>query len=527
MTTTTLSAPVREQKRPFILLFAALMLALFLASLSQMVLSSALPTIVGELNGVEHLAWVTAGYLLAATVMMPIYGKLSDVFGRKPLLVIAIILFLIGSIVGGLAGDMNWLIAGRAIQGLGGGGLMILSQASIADVVPARERGKYMGLLGAVFAVSSVAGPLLGGWFTEGPGWRWAFWMNLPIGILALVAVIAYLNIPVQQKNRGRTDVLGMITMAAATTGVVLLVTWGGTMYAWDSAEIIGLIVGTVVSLILFLVVESKASEPIIPLTLFKDLNFNLSTLASALTAVAMFGAIGYLPTYFQLARGESAISAGLLMIPMMAALLITSVGSGLIISKTGRYKALPIYGTIILAIGLGLLGTVTLDTEIFVVCIYMALIGVGLGSSMQILTLIVQNSFPNAMVGTATASNNYFRQVGGTVGTAVVGSLFVSRLGTLLTEKLPEGGGGTELNSFTPDIVSNLPDAVRLTVIEAFNEALIPVFTWMVPLALVAVVVLLFVKNKTLSTTVEDDIMLEAIAEGQLIINEDDSRVA
>ncbi|GAB2829554.1 MDR family MFS transporter [Alpinimonas psychrophila] len=524
MATTTLPAPVREYKRPFVLLFAALMLAMFLASLSQMVLSSALPTIVGELNGVEHLAWVSAGYLLAATIVMPIYGKLSDVFGRKPLLVIAIGLFLAGSVVGALAGDMNWLIAGRAIQGLGGGGLMILSQASIADVVPARERGKYMGLLGAVFAVSSVAGPLLGGWFTEGPGWRWAFWMNLPIGILALVAVIAYLNIPVKKVARGRTDVLGMITMSAATTGIVLLVTWGGTMYAWDSPEIVSLITGTLVALILFLVVESKASEPIIPLALFKDRNFNLSTIASALTAVAMFGAIGYMPTYFQLALGESAINAGLLMIPMMAALLIVSIGTGVIISKTGKYKSLPIYGTIILAGGLALLGTVTLDTEIFVIGIYMALIGIGLGASMQILTLIVQNSFPNAIVGTATAANNYFRQVGGTVGTAVVGSLFVSRLGTLLAEKLPEGGGaGTELNSFTPDIIIHLPQAVRLSVTQAFNEALIPVFTWMVPLAIVAILVLSFVKAKPLSTTVEDDIMIEALAEGQLIINEDD----
>lgn len=524
MATTTLPAPVREQKRPFVFLFAALMLAMFLASLSQMVLSSALPTIVGELNGVEHLAWVSAGYLLAATIVMPIYGKLSDVFGRKPLLVIAIGLFLAGSVVGALAGDMNWLIAGRAIQGLGGGGLMILSQASIADVVPARERGKYMGLLGAVFAVSSVAGPLLGGWFTEGPGWRWAFWMNLPIGILALVAVITYLNIPVKKVARGRTDVLGMITMSAATTGIVLLVTWGGTMYAWDSLEIVSLITGTLVALILFLVVESKASEPIIPLALFKDRNFNLSTIASALTAVAMFGAIGYMPTYFQLALGESAINAGLLMIPMMAALLIVSISTGVIISKTGKYKSLPIYGTIILAGGLALLGTVTLDTEIFVIGIYMALIGIGLGASMQILTLIVQNSFPNAIVGTATAANNYFRQVGGTVGTAVVGSLFVSRLGTLLAEKLPDGGGaGTELNSFTPDIIIHLPEAVRLPVTQAFNEALIPVFTWMVPLAIVAIIVLSFVKAKPLSTTVEDDIMIEAIAEGQLIIDEDD----
>ncbi len=526
MASTILSAPEREQKRSFILLFLALMLVMFLASLSQMVLASALPTIVGELNGIEHLAWVSAGYLLAATIMMPIYGKLSDVFGRKPLIVIAVLLFLAGSVVGALAGDMNWLIAGRAIQGMGGGGLMILSQASIADVVPARERGKYMGLLGAVFAVSSVAGPLLGGWFTDGPGWRWAFWMNLPIGILALVAVIAYLRIPLKAVERGRTDVFGMILMAAATTGIVLVVTWGGSTLAWDSPEILGLIVGSVVSLVLFLIVESKADEPIIPLTLFKDLNFNLSTIASLLISVAMFGAIGYLPLYFQMARGESAINAGLLMIPMMATLLITSVGTGVLVSKTGKYKSLPIYGTIILTIGLLLLGTVTLTTPIVVIGLYMALVGTGLGASMQILTLIVQNSFPNNMVGTATASNNYFRQIGGTLGTAVVGSLFVSRSSTMLATVLPapaEGEAGVTFNSFTPEIIRNLPEDVRLPVIGAFNEALMPLFGWMVPLALVSVAVLLFIKAKPLSTKVEGDIMPEALAEGQLIMNDDD----
>jgi EmrB/QacA subfamily drug resistance transporter len=526
MAPTTVSAPAQEKDHSFVLLFVALMLVMFLASLSQMVLSSALPTIVGELNGIEHLAWVSAAYLLASTIMMPIYGKLSDVFGRKPLIVIAVVLFLIGSVVGGLAGDMNWLIAGRAIQGLGGGGLMILSQASIADVVPARERGKYMGLLGAVFAVSSVAGPLLGGWFTDGPGWRWAFWMNIPIGILALIAVVAYLRIPVKAVDRGRTDVFGMILMAAATTGIVLVATWGGSTLAWNSPEILWLIAGSVVSLVLFLVVESKADEPIIPMTLFKDLNFNLSTIASLLTAVAMFGAIGYMPLYFQMALGESAINAGLLMIPMMATLLITSVGTGILVSKTGKYKSLPIYGTLVLAVGLGLLGTVTLSTSLVVICVYMALVGVGLGGSMQILTLIVQNSFPNNMVGTATASNNYFRQIGGTIGTAVVGSLFVSRLATLLAERLPapaKGEASPSFNSLTPEIIQNLPDAVRLPVIGAFNDALMPLFTWMLPLALVSVAVLLFVKAKPLSTTVEGDIMIEAIAEGQLIMNDDD----
>lgn len=521
----TITATTTGEKKPKIaLIFVALMLVTFLASLSQMVLSSAQPTIVGELDGVEHLAWISAAYLLASTIMMPIYGKLSDVFGRKPLIILAILFFVAGSIVGGLATDMNTLIAGRVIQGLGGGGLMILSQAAIADIAPPRDRGKYMGLLGAVFAVSSVAGPLLGGWFTDGPGWRWAFWMNLPLGVLALAAVIAFLHTPSQKPERGRPDVLGMTFMAAATAGIVLIVTWGGTTYQWNSVEMIWLIVGSIVSLIVFLFVESKADEPIIPLSMFKDRNFNLTTIAAMLTAVAMFGAIGYMPLYFQMALGESAINAGLLMLPMMGALLITSVASGIIVSRTGKYKSLPVIGSLIVAIGLYFLGTVTLATDVFWICVYMAVVGIGLGLSMQILTLIVQNSFSQKMVGTATASNNYFRQVGATVGTAVVGSMFVGRLNELIAAKLPQvaaAGGGSNIGGLTPDALQKLPEAIQLPLVSAFNEALIPLFTMMIPLAIAAAIVLLFIKFKPLSTEVEREIMPEALAEGQLLINE------
>jgi EmrB/QacA subfamily drug resistance transporter len=512
------------------LLFITLMVVMLLASLSQMVLSSALPTIVGELNGVEHMTWVITAYLLASTVMMPIYGKVSDVVGRKPMLLVAITLFVAGSVVGGLASSMDVLIIARVVQGLGGGGLMILSQAAIADVVPARERGKYMGILGGVFAVSSVAGPLLGGWFTEGPGWRWSFWMNVPLGILAVLAVAILMKLPAKGfTEKSRVDFFGMALLVVTTTGLILIGTWGGSMYDWASPQIISLAVGTLVFGALFVFAQSKAAEPVMPLFLFRDRTFTLATVAGLLIAVAMFGAMGYLPTYFQMAAGASATEAGLLMIPLMGALLVTSVGTGQLISATGRYKALPIIGTSILAVSLALLSTVTIDTPVAIICVYLGLMGVGLGGSMQILTLIVQNSFPHTMVGTATAANNYFRQVGGSLGAAVVGSVFASRLTELLAEKLPAGtgsDGGT--HSITPAIVSALPDAIRIPIIESYNEALIPIFVYMVPLALIAVVLLCFIPEKPLVTRISKEIPAESLAEGQLLMTEaEDAKVA
>lgn len=519
------SAEAATAKRNILLLFSTLMIVMLLASLSQMVLSSALPTIVGEMHGVEHMTWVITAYMLASTITMPVYGKISDLVGRKPMLIAAIVLFVAGSVVGGLAQDMNSLIIGRLIQGLGGGGLMILSQAAIADVVPARERGKYMGIMGGVFAVSSVAGPLLGGWLTEGPGWRWAFWMNVPLGILAVVATIVLLRLPkLNRTERPKIDYLGMMLLAIATSTLVLVGTWGGSMYEWGSPQIIGLIIATVVVGALFVLVESRATEPVMPLSLFKDRNFNVTTIAGLLIAVAMFGAVGYLPTYFQMAVGASATAAGLLMIPMMAALLLTSIVTGAMISKTGKYKALPIVGTFIVAIGVGLLATVQVDTPVYLICIYMAVMGVGLGTSMQILTLVVQNSFPHKMVGTATAANNYFRQVGSSLGSAVVGSIFATRLTSLITEKLPSGGAGPSdgANSLTPELIKSLPDPIRNLIVESYNEALIPIFIYMVPLAIITAVLLFFVKEKPLATEINAEIMPESLAEGQLIVDEE-----
>jgi EmrB/QacA subfamily drug resistance transporter len=498
------------QKRTIVLLFAGLMVTMLLASLDQTIFSTALPTIVGELNGVDHMLWVTTAYILASTIMLPVYGKLGDLIGRKGLFIGAIALFIAGSIVGGLAPDMTWLITGRAIQGLGGGGLMILSQAIIADVVPARERGRYMGVMGGVFALSSVAGPLLGGWFTESIGWRWAFWMNIPLGILAIASAVVFLRLPKAAQGKPRLDFAGMGLLAIASTCLVLVTTWGGTTYDWDSAVIISLIVGTVVAGVAFVLVERRAAEPIMPLKLFRDLNFNLTTIAGLIIGIAMFGALAYLPTYLQMVTGANATEAGLLMIPMMAALLITSIVSGQLVSKTGRYKWLPITGTVIVAGSLVLLSTMTPSLAVWVLCTFLAVMGIGLGMSMQILILIVQNSFPVSQVGTATASNNYFRQIGASLGSAIVGSLFVARLTELLADRMPTGGSAASgsSNSFTPAIVKALPGPVRDVIVGAYNDALTPVFLYMVPLVLVAAVLLCFVKEKPLATTIERDVL-------------------
>jgi len=503
-----------EDKRNILLVFAGLMVTMLLASLDQMIFSTALPTIVGELNGVDHMLWVTTAYILASTIMLPIYGNLGDLIGRKGLFIGAIALFVLGSIIGGLSQNMAWLIGGRAVQGLGGGGLMILAQAIIADVVPARERGRYMGIMGGVFALSSVAGPLLGGWFTEGIGWRWAFWMNVPLGALAIASAMLFLRLPKNSRTKPKLDVAGMALLAVASTCLVLTTTWGGTTYGWGSATIIALIVGTIVAAAAFVSAERKAAEPIMPPHLFRDRNFKLTTIAGLITGIAMFGALAYLPTYLQMVTGAGATKAGFLMIPMMAALLVSSVISGQFVSKTGRYKWLPIIGTLLVSVSLVLLSTMTPSLPVWTLCSYLAVMGVGLGMSMQILILIVQNSFPISQVGTATASNNYFRQIGASLGSAVVGSLFVARLTQLLTDRMP-GGGNTAAgssNSFTPAIVRELPAAVRGVIIGAYNDALTPVFLYMVPLILIAVVLLCFVKEKPLATTIERDIVPETL---------------
>lgn len=505
-------SPSTEPRASVVPLFIGLMTTMLMAALSQTVLSAALPTIVGDLGGVDQMTWVVTSYLLASTITMTIYGRLSDQFGRKPLLLIAISLFMGGSVIGALASNIWWLVGARVMQGLGGGGLMILSQACIADVVPARERGKYVGFMGAVFAVSSVAGPLLGGWITEGPGWRWAFWMNLPLGVLALAAVIAFLHLPKRHVGAGaKIDYLGMSLLAAATTTLVLMCTWGGHTYDWCSPEIIGLGVATVAISAIFAYVETRAAHPVVPLHMFTDRNFTLTTIAAAMIGVAMFGALGYFPTYLQMVTGLGPTESGLLLVPMMAGMLVTAIATGRLVTKTGRYKIYPLLGAIVMTVGLWLLSTLHVDSPVWWMCTVLAIFGIGLGLSNQILTLIVQNSFPHAIVGTATAANNYFRQVGATVGSAVVGSLFVQRLQEFLAERMAglgagaTGSGGASMRSLTPELVSTLPAPLHDAIIGAYNEALLPIFLMMVPLGIATFVLLCFVHEAPLKTTVED----------------------
>ena len=492
-------------------IIGSLMVAMLLSALDQMIFSTALPTIVGELDGVNHMLWVTTAYILAATVSMPVYGKLSDLIGRKALLLIGIIIFILGSIVGGLADNMGVLIAGRAIQGLGGGGLMILSQAVIADVVPIAKRGKYMGLIGAVFGLASVLGPLLGGWFTDGPGWRWAFWFNLPVGVIALLVVTFILKIP-SKKNKVNFDIWGTLTMAIAVSSLVLFTSWGGTEYDWDSPTILGLIATCVVFIGLFILAELKAKDPLIPLKVFKDSNFTIAAIAGLLVGVGMFGALTYLPTYLQIVNNTGATNSGLLLLPMMAGLIFASIVSGQIVSRTGNYKWLPIVGFAITGSALYLFSTMTVDTQLWETSIYMVIMGLGLGSVMQILVLIIQNSVPHSMVGVATSTNNFFREIGASIGGAFVGGLFSHNLVTYLEDNLPQqAGSASDTNSLTPAIIATLPEPVHGIIIAGYNQALTPVFAMMIPLFIVGIIGLFFIKqhpiieNEALDHIIED----------------------
>ncbi|WP_082099672.1 MDR family MFS transporter [Demequina maris] len=529
--TTTTSARAAEapatDRRGILLVFVGLMTAMLLSALDQTIFSTALPTIVGELDGVDHMLWVTTAYILAATIMMPVYGKLGDLIGRKSLFMIAIGLFMVGSVVGALSGGMTELIVGRAIQGLGGGGLMILSQAVIADIVPARERGKYMGLMGGVFALASVVGPLLGGWFTESIGWQWCMWINVPLGLIAMASVAIFLHPAPRDRAKPRLDIAGMALIAIASASLVLFTSWGGGQYEWTSPVILGLVALTVVAGVAFVLVERRAAEPIMPLEMFKHRNFNLTTAAGLLMGIAMFGTLAYMPTYLQMVAQVDATTAGLLMIPMMGAMLPTSIIVGRTVSRTGRYKVYPIVGAVIIAVAMFLLSTMSATQPIWVTCTYLAIFGMGLGLQMQVLVLIVQNTFPLSMVGTATAANNYFRQIGASLGAAVVGSIFTNNLIELLTERVPGGTSSLgDANSLTPEAVTELPQQAQDIIVGSYNDALTPVFLYIVPLALLALVLLMFVKEVPLRTTLERDAVPEALDVEGTYLDESDAQV-
>lgn len=490
-------------RQALIAVFAALMISMFVGSLDQTIVATALPTIVGELGAVNHMLWVTTAYFLASTIAMPLYGKLGDLYGRKYLFCLAQALFVAGSIVCALGGTMGWLIAGRAIQGLGGGGQMILSQAIVADIFPPKERGKYLGIIGASFGVSMVAGPLLGGLFTEYLNWRWCFWINLPLGLAALVtAAVALPHRERGSERLRRFDIEGAFCMAAASLCLILGLSLGGSAYPWGSLPIVGLFCGFAVFALLFVVAERRAADPLIPPALFRIRNFTLATAAGLAIMVAMSGVISYLPTYFQIVDGLDATVAGYMVLPLVGGMMITAVASGFAASKVRTVKWLPVVSCAVAAVAMGLLSTITVDTSLWQMGAMLFLLGFGIGLGQQILVLIVQNEFPVSIVGTATAANNFFREIGGTVGSSLIGSLFSANLAARMGEYVGGSLGAVDANSLTPALVSTLEEGVRAGVQHAYNDALAPVFAWLVPLLAVAFVMVLFLKKKPLAET-------------------------
>ncbi|MEU3097899.1 MFS transporter [Streptomyces sp. NPDC006967] len=494
----------------------ALLLGLLLAALDQTIVSTALPTIVSDLGGLEHLSWVVTAYLLASTAATPLWGKLGDQYGRKRLFQLAIVIFLVGSALCGAAQDMPQLIGFRALQGLGGGGLIVLSMAIVGDLVPPRERGRYQGLFGAVFGTTSVLGPLLGGLFTQHWSWRWVFYINVPVGIVALAVIAAVLHIP-RRSAKHVIDYLGTFLIASVATCLVLVASLGGTTWAWSSPRIIGLTVLGAVLIVAFVAVERRAAEPVLPLKLFGVRTFTLAAVISFIVGFAMFGALTYLPTFLQVVHGITPTMSGVHMLPMVAGMLLASTGSGQIVSRTGRWKVFPIMGTGITAVGLLLLHQLDAHSSTGVMSASFFVFGLGLGLVMQVLVLIVQNAVSYEDLGVATSGATFFRSIGASFGVAIFGAIFAGRLGDELTAAfrdapLPPGVSPGTLEA-DPRGIAALPPPLRPPALDAYSTAITDVFLYAVPVALVGFVLAWFLKEDRLRASVTAPDVTETLA--------------
>ncbi len=513
------AARSKTEHRRLLVVLGALMLGMFLSALDQTIVATALPTIAGDLHGLNHLSWVVTAYLLTSTITTPLWGKLGDLYGRKLFFQAAIVIFLGGSMLSGLSQNMLELIAFRALQGVGAGGLMVGAQAVMGDLVSPRERGRYMGMFGAVFGVASILGPLLGGFFTESLSWRWVFYVNIPLGVVALLVVASVLHLP-KHKTQHRIDYGGTALLGAAVTGIILLTTWGGTTYPWSSFPVWGLGLLSVALIVAFVLLERRVAEPLMPPALFRLKAFNVSSIVGFLVGLVMFGATIYLPLYLQTVHGASPTSSGLQMLPVVTGMLIAFNISGQVTSKRGRYKVFPIVGCAIAAVGLFLLSTMQVNTSLAVSSVYMFLVGFGIGFVMQIIVVIVMNVAPQEHLGTATSSATFFRSIGGSFGVAIFGAIFNNRLFTELPKYLPapvlqamRKASGNSIAS-NPKQLAALPAPIHHGFVEAFGHSLTFMFLVGVPFAVVAFLLTWLIPEAPLRDTAFISVGLEEMAE-------------
>jgi EmrB/QacA subfamily drug resistance transporter len=497
------AAPAFGRRRDVMIVLPGLLLALMLAMLDQLVVSTALPRIVGDLGGLNHLSWVVTAYVLASTITTPLYGKLGDLYGRKRLLITAIVIFLVGSALSGQAHSMDQLIAFRALQGLGAGGLMVGAIATIGDLVSPRERGQYMGYMMAAMMIAMIAGPLVGGYITDTLSWRWIFYINMPIGGAALLYIIATLHLK-RNKIAHKIDYLGAAVLAVGATAIVLVTTWGGTQYAWGSTIIMSLIVIALAAVAGFIWIEFRASEPILPMHVFKNRNFTLASSMSFLLGLAMFGAMTFLPLYQQTVQHASPTVSGLLLIPMMLGATTTSLVAGRITVRTGKYKMLPIVGSAIMTVGMLLLATLGPTTSRLISMGFFVVFGVGMGFLMQITTLIAQNSVDPKDMGVASSSRSFFQQIGGSIGVSIFGVVFFKALSSSLAAKLPGFHFDTS-GGLNPNVVQHLAAAERGAVFSGIAHGLDTVFIWAAPTAAIVFVLAWLVKEIPLRGRTDD----------------------